>query len=59
VPPDFSWVFHAHETYNDEREVSGERIALSGQALLDAFERHKPRLLATVIAIDGADVSGG
>jgi hypothetical protein len=40
-------------------QLIGERITLSGQALLDAFERHKPRLLATVIAIDGADVSSG
>jgi hypothetical protein len=56
VPPDYSWVFHASEAYNDERELIGERITLSGQALLDAFERHKPRLLANVIAINGVNV---
>jgi len=56
VPRDYSWVFHASEVHNDERELIGERITLSGQALLDAFQRHKPQLLADVIAIDGVNV---
>ncbi len=38
VPADFSWVFHA-KTWD-----TGERITLSGQPLLDAFELHRPAL---------------
>jgi hypothetical protein len=50
VPPDFSWAFHAHV------RVTGERVTISGRALLDAFEEHKPRLFFNVVAIDGVDV---
>jgi hypothetical protein len=57
VPPDFSWVFHADQNYNDERQISGETVTLSGQALLDAFEKHKPRLFVKVAAIDGVEVA--
>jgi hypothetical protein len=43
VPVDFSWVFHA------KNWETGDRITLSGQALLDAFELHRPELLSTVV----------
>lgn len=43
VPADFSWVFHA------KKWDTGERITLSGQALLDAFELHRPQLFSTVL----------
>jgi hypothetical protein len=43
VPADFSWVFHAKSW------ESGDRITLSGHALLDAFEVHRPRLLSTIL----------
>ena len=43
VPADFSWVFHAKKWDTEER------ITLSGQPLLDAFEVHRPALLSTVL----------
>lgn len=43
MPADFSWVFHA------KNWDTGDRITLSGQALLNAFELHRPELLSTVI----------
>ena len=49
VPPDFSWVLHATQWLDEEGSPSEERITLSGQPLLDAFERYRPQLFSQVV----------